>query len=82
MKWSQLVQTIIKGKGKWSQITATGPKKGDPAFDTWDEEDSTIMAWMWNSMIPEINDTYMFLTTAKDNWEAVGQTYSKAKDAA
>ena len=41
-------------------------KLGDPHFEAWDEEDSMIMAWLWNSMIPKISDTCMFLATAKD----------------
>ncbi|KAJ1432878.1 gag-polypeptide of LTR copia-type [Sesbania bispinosa] len=43
---------------------------------------SMIMTWLWNSMIPEINDTCMFLKLAKEIWEAVEQTYSKDKDVA
>ncbi|RVW16541.1 hypothetical protein CK203_069457 [Vitis vinifera] len=39
------------------------------------------MAWLWNSMTPEISDTCMFLTTTKDIWDAVHQTYSKTLDA-
>ncbi|XP_022632117.1 uncharacterized protein LOC111240756 [Vigna radiata var. radiata] len=41
-----------------------------------------IMAWLWNSIVPEISDTCMFLTFAKAIWIAIEQTYSKAKDAA
>ena len=33
-------------------------------------------------MTPEVSDTYMFLPTAKEVWDAVRQTYSKAQDAA
>ena len=33
-------------------------------------------------MTPKISDTCMFLTTAKDIWDTVHQTYSKALDAA
>ena len=40
------------------------------------------MAWLWNSMTPDISDTCMFWTTAKDIWDAIHQTYSKALDAA
>ena len=39
------------------------------------------MAWLKNSMNPEISDTCMFLTTAKEIRETVKQPYSKAKDA-
>ena len=57
-------------------------KPGDPRFKAWDEEDSIIMAWLWNSMTPEINNTCMFLATTKDIWDAIQQTYSKARDVA
>ena len=66
LKWSQLIRIVLKGKGKINHLMGTGPKLGDPHFEAWDEEDSMIMAWLWNSMIPEIDDTCMFLATAKD----------------
>ena len=82
LKWSQLVRTVLKGKGKIGHRMGTGPKLGDPHFEAWDEEDFMIMAWLWNSMTPEISDTCMFLAMAKDIWDAIQQTYSKARDAA
>ena len=39
------------------------------------------MSWLWNSMLPEISSTLMFLTTAKEVWEMVRYTYSKVHDA-
>ena len=81
-KWSQLICTFLKGNRKVSHLLGTGPSRGDPWFDGWDEQDSMIMAWLWNSMTPDISDTCMFLTTAKDIWDAIHQTYSKALDAA
>ncbi|XP_073219751.1 uncharacterized protein [Cicer arietinum] len=82
LKWSQLIRTILKGKGKVSHLTDKAPDKIDRKFKSWDEEDSMIMVWLWNSMVPEISDTCMFLKSAKEIWDAVEQTYSKAKDAA
>ncbi|RVW25355.1 hypothetical protein CK203_117722 [Vitis vinifera] len=38
----------------------SGPKPGDPRFEAWDEEDSMIMAWLWNSTTPEISDTSLW----------------------
>ncbi|KHN39708.1 hypothetical protein glysoja_040575, partial [Glycine soja] len=81
LKWSQLIRTILKGKGKGSHLTDNAPDEKDVKFKSWDEEDSMIMAWLWNSMVLEISDTCMFLKLAKEIWEAVEQTYSKAKDA-
>ena len=40
------------------------------------------MAWLWNSVTPEISDTCMLLAMAKDIWDPIQQTYSKARDAA
>ncbi|RVW17570.1 hypothetical protein CK203_083467 [Vitis vinifera] len=82
LKWSQLVCTVLKGKWKIDHLMGTGPKPGDPRFEAWDEENSMIIAWLWNSMTPEISDTCMFLATAKDIWDAIQQTYSKARDTA
>ncbi|KAK3021872.1 hypothetical protein RJ639_047794 [Escallonia herrerae] len=41
-----------------------------------------VMSWLWNSMLLEISDTFMFLPTSKEIWEAAQQTYSKVRDAA
>ncbi|TXG53747.1 hypothetical protein EZV62_019003 [Acer yangbiense] len=82
LKWSQVVQTFLKGKGKLSHLLGTGPTKGDPKFEAWDEADSMVMSWLWNSMTPEISDTCMFLSTARDIWESIRQTYFRVKDAA
>jgi len=80
LKWSQLTRTILKGKG--NHLTENPPSETETRFRSWEEEDSMIMAWVWNSMILEISDTCMFLNSTKEIWEAVEQTYSKAKDAA
>ena len=54
----------------------------DSKFAAWEEEDSQIMSWLWNSMQPEISRTCMFLPIAKEVRESVCQTYSKVRDAA
>lgn len=43
---SQLIQITHKGKGKLSHLLSTEPKPRDPTFDTWNREDSMIMAWL------------------------------------
>ena len=58
-----------------------GPAKKDPTFEAWDEEDSMIMSWLWDSMEPTISDTGMFLTTAKEIWDCIHRTCSKAHNA-
>lgn len=40
------------------------------------------MPWLQNLMIPEISNTSMFLNSAKEIWNVMEPTYSKAKDVA
>ena len=59
LKWSKLVRNFLEVKGKFSHLLRIGPQRRDPRFDAWDEQDSMIMAWLWNSVTPKINDTYV-----------------------
>lgn len=43
LKWSQIVKTFLKGKGKISHLMDNPPSPEDPKFTLWDEEDSMIM---------------------------------------
>ena len=81
LECSQLIKTYIKGKEKLSHLIGPVVGKDDPWFVMWDEEDSQIMSWLWNSMQPEISRTCMFLSRAKEIWESVYHTYSKVRDA-
>ena len=82
LKWSQLIRTFLKDKGKLSHLLGTRPKESDPTYASWDEEESLVMSWLWNSMIPEINDIVLFLSMIKEIWKAVKITYSKVNDLA
>lgn len=81
LKWSQLVRTFLKGKEKLGHLLEQGPETRTVGAEAWEVEDSMIMSWLCNSMIPEISDTFMFLPTAKTIWDTLYQTYSKIKDA-
>lgn len=65
----------------WVTCRIFRPKEGDSGFDMWDEADSLIMSWLWNSMNPKISNTCMFLSTTKEIRDAVQQMYLKAYDA-
>ena len=55
------------------------PINGDPKFPTWNREDSMNIAWLWNSMIPEISGTCIFLNTAKQIWDAVDHLFQSQR---
>ncbi|RDX83661.1 hypothetical protein CR513_35397, partial [Mucuna pruriens] len=82
LQWAQYIRTTLKGCNKFSHIEGNGPPKDDPKFEAWDDEDSLIMTWLWNSMTPEISPNYMFYSSAREIWENLIETYSikKKKD--
>ncbi|XP_071919974.1 uncharacterized protein [Coffea arabica] len=57
LKWSQLVRTFLKGKGKLGHLLEIAPDSETAGFEAWEKENSMIMSWLWNFMIPEISDT-------------------------
>ena len=42
------------------------PNSNDPRYELWDEENSMVMYWLPYSMQPEISQTYLFLSPAKE----------------
>ena len=64
-----------------SHLIKERPKPNDSKFVAWDEEDSMVMSWLWNSMMPKVSNTYIFFTTTKENWESYRHTYSEVRDA-
>ncbi|GAV81994.1 LOW QUALITY PROTEIN: UBN2_3 domain-containing protein, partial [Cephalotus follicularis] len=71
LKWSQFVKTYLKGKGRLNHLLGTGPKPGDPEFDVWDEADSMIMSWLWDSMDPtiRIKTVTEYANTLENLWQ-------------
>ncbi|RDY11919.1 Copia protein, partial [Mucuna pruriens] len=49
-------------------------------FEAWDDEDSLIMTWLWNSMTSEISRNYMFYSSIRVIWENLIETYSTKMD--
>ncbi|KAL2334265.1 hypothetical protein Fmac_015478 [Flemingia macrophylla] len=63
MDWSPVVfgillQLLRDSSNFKIRIQAAAALAVPESVQAWDEEDSMIMAWLWNSMIPEISDTY------------------------
>ena len=48
----------------------------DPAYATWDAENSMVMTWLVNSMEEDISSNYMCYSTAQELWENINQMYS------
>ena len=78
LRWSQYVKLFIRGRGKIDYLNGTkqAPKFDDPTYHVWDVENSMILSWLLKSMEPEIDQTNMYLSTTKQLWDAMNETYS------
>lgn len=78
LRWSQSVRMYIRGRGKMGYLTGEkkAPAVDDPAYVTWDAENSMVMTWLVNSMEEDISSNYMCYPTAQELWENVNQMYS------
>ncbi|XP_071909660.1 uncharacterized protein [Coffea arabica] len=78
LRWSQAVRMYIRGRGKMGYLTGEtkAPICTDPAYATWDAENSMVMTWLVNSMEEDISSNYMCYSTAQELWENINQMYS------
>ena len=76
-EWFQSVMLVIKGKGKAGYLTGSilVPPAIATTYGVWEAENSTIMAWLINSMEPRIGRTYLFYKIAKEIWDSVQEMY-------
>ena len=68
----------IRGRGKIGYLTGDrkAPAPEDPAYATWDAENSMVMTWLVNSMDEDISSNYLCYSMAKELWDNVNQMYS------
>ncbi|XP_061359131.1 uncharacterized protein LOC133303265 [Gastrolobium bilobum] len=78
LQWFQSVKLVIRAKGKMGYLQGKikKPTEDSPDYDDWEINNSLVMAWLTNSMEPQIGQTYLFFDTAKEIWEAVQKNYS------
>ncbi|XP_061354693.1 uncharacterized protein LOC133299272 [Gastrolobium bilobum] len=78
LQWFQSVKLVIRAKGKMGYLEGKikKPTENSPDYDDWEINNSLVMAWLTNSMEPQIGQTYLFFDTAKEIWDAVQQNYS------
>lgn len=72
-EWFQSVLLVIRGKGKTGYLTGETqtPDKKDDRYQVWEAENSIVMAWLVNSMNPNIG-----YNTAQEIWNAIQEMYS------
>ncbi|KAH7688654.1 Retrotransposon gag domain-containing protein [Dioscorea alata] len=83
LQWSRSVLLVIRGRGKIGYLNGEvqRPEVNDSSYANWELTNSIVMAWLINSMEPQISRTYLFLRTAKAIWDAVNRNYSDLENA-
>ncbi|XP_073303179.1 uncharacterized protein [Primulina huaijiensis] len=78
LPWSQSVFMYICGRGKEEFLTgsASQPEFTDPNYKKWKAENNQVMAWLINSMIPEIGENFLLYPSASEIWDAARESYS------
>ena len=80
--WSCSVALVIRGKGKIAFIDGSSPCPdiADHSYASWDANNSLVIAWLIQSMVDEIGETYLFHSMAKETWDAMVLAYSDLKN--
>ena len=84
MEWSLNAQNKIRGRKRWGFISGTkaAPKDvNSEDYEAWEDDNCLVKSWLLDAMTKEIRSLFLRLTTAKEIWEAVKQTYSVDQDA-
>ncbi|KAG8368955.1 hypothetical protein BUALT_Bualt15G0100100 [Buddleja alternifolia] len=58
------------------------PDSTSVSYNTWEVENSIVMAWLINLMEPNIGGLYLFYNTAKEIWDVVQEMYSDFENVA
>ncbi|KZV48353.1 Beta-galactosidase [Dorcoceras hygrometricum] len=77
IQWAQSVEIVICGRGKLGFLTddLPPPVTIDPTYATWLADNSIVLAWLINSLEPNISRRYLWFKIANEVWDAVRRMY-------
>lgn len=84
IEWSLNAQNKIRGRKRWGFISGTKvPPKDELSeeYESWQEDNCLVKSWLLDAMTKDIRSLFLRLSTAKEIWETVKQTYSVEQDA-
>ncbi|XP_051150303.1 uncharacterized protein LOC127264801 [Andrographis paniculata] len=70
-------QTPILPKALQIGSKQSRPVEGTIEYEAWIEVDALIRAWIINSIIPELQEAFIFIPTAKSLWESLKEKYGQ-----
>lgn len=84
LQWSSSVLMFIRGKGKEDHLLNSDAllDKTEVEIKIWKTDDSMLMAWLINSMTPEIIENFLLFQSSREIWVAAQETFSCKENAA
>ena len=78
LQWSQSVLLYLCSKEKEDCLTekVVKPEEKEARYRAWKRENSQVMSWLINSIMPNIGENFLLYETVAEVWEAVKETYS------
>lgn len=84
VEWALNAQNKIRGRKRWGFISGVKAAPKDvksEEYETWEDENCMVKSWLLDAMTKDIRSLFLRLSTAKEIWDAVKQTYSVSQDA-
>ncbi|KAF7149507.1 hypothetical protein RHSIM_Rhsim02G0175900 [Rhododendron simsii] len=84
VEWSLNARNKIRGRKRWGYISGTKAapsNKKSEEYEEWEDENCLVKSWLLDAMTKDIRSLFLRLSTAKEIWEAVKNTYSVDQDA-
>ena len=78
--WAQAFRIFIGIQNKLAYLLQDQLATTDPTYATWLTGDYSVMTWLLNSLEEKISGSVMFLTTAKEMWDALKVMYDNGKN--
>ncbi|XP_028800330.1 uncharacterized protein LOC114755610 [Neltuma alba] len=83
-EWAQSIKLALEGRGKLGHITGdalTPPSTDAKAVKLWKAEDAMVCSWLVNVMAPSLKRCFMFLSPAREMWDAIHEAYGDGENA-
>ncbi|KAI3440559.1 NmrA domain-containing protein [Psidium guajava] len=79
LTWSRAMLIALRAKGKLPFIDGTlqKPEEGDPMRERWEMCNSTLIAWIFNTMEKDLQSTVACAVDAMELWEDLKERYSE-----
>ena len=74
------MERTLKPRKLDGHLINSRPNEDDAQYYKWLEEEEILIAWMLDSMKPEVCDRFIDYASIKEIWEAIIRLYSKLED--